>query len=251
MGIEFIDEENCSEAARAIIKFVNCPHRIISQNNTIEDINAEYDKTVIRGKNEGFVPVFVSADEALAELFSDGNCDYSEEKIFEDFNREIKSSTEFLEEQCKKYFEDYDEDYEDYKDYKQYIEYEECDDDDEDEYADLLTFSEDEIILFEIPVKNPWEVIAWIPFGGWNECPAPVEMMAICKYWYEEYKAVPAAISHDTLEFILEEPISDEEIAWEIAKQHCIFCSDCIESDTLSEITYDIVDSKIWYFWWD
>lgn len=43
----------------------------------------------------------------------------------------------------------------------------------------------EETILFEIPVDKPWKVIAWLPMGGWNECPAPEEMITVCRYWYE------------------------------------------------------------------
>ena len=38
------------------------------------------------------------------------------------------------------------------------------------------------LILAEIPVEHPWEVFAYLPFGGWNECPASGEQMAAAKY---------------------------------------------------------------------
>ena len=45
------------------------------------------------------------------------------------------------------------------------------------------------LLLVEIPVKNPWEVFAYLPFGGWNECPDTPELMAVTKYWFEQYGA--------------------------------------------------------------
>ena len=57
------------------------------------------------------------------------------------------------------------------------------------------------LILAKIPVKNPWEIFAYLPFGGWNECPNTPELMAVAKYWFEQHGAVPAAMSHDELEF--------------------------------------------------
>ena len=39
------------------------------------------------------------------------------------------------------------------------------------------------LILAKIPVKNPWEIFAYLPFGGWNECPNTPELMAVAKYW--------------------------------------------------------------------
>ena len=51
------------------------------------------------------------------------------------------------------------------------------------------------LILAKIPVKNPWELFAWLPFGNWNECPDTPELMAVAKYWFEQHGAVPAAMS--------------------------------------------------------
>ncbi len=113
----------------------------------------------------------------------------------------------------------------------------------------------EETILFEIPAENPWEVIAWMPMGGWNECPDASEMMEICRYWYEKYGAVPAAFSHDTLEFVLDRAAGDEKTSWEIAKEHYAFCPDRVdqgtESGTLGEVADSIRLSTVWYFWWD
>ena len=67
------------------------------------------------------------------------------------------------------------------------------------------------LILAKIPVKNPWEIFAYLPFGGWNECPNTPELMAVTKYWFEKYGAVPAAMSHDELEFLLPTPVSQEK----------------------------------------
>lgn len=50
------------------------------------------------------------------------------------------------------------------------------------------------LYLAEIPTVNPWEVFAWLPFGGWNDCPDSEDMMAVFQYWYEKYGAVPACI---------------------------------------------------------
>ena len=48
------------------------------------------------------------------------------------------------------------------------------------------------LILAKIPVKNPWEIFAYLPFGNWNECPGTEDLMAVAKYWFEQYSAVPA-----------------------------------------------------------
>ncbi len=46
------------------------------------------------------------------------------------------------------------------------------------------------LILAKIPVKNPWEIFAYLPFGNWNDCPDTPELMAAAKYWFEQHGAV-------------------------------------------------------------
>ena len=84
------------------------------------------------------------------------------------------------------------------------------------------------LILAKIPVKNPWEIFAYLPFGGWNECPNTPELMAVAKYWFEQHGAVPAAMSHDELEFLLPAPVSEKE-AIDVAVELYGFCPDVID----------------------
>ncbi len=63
------------------------------------------------------------------------------------------------------------------------------------------------IYLVEVPVKEPWQVFAYIPFGGWNECPDADEQMAVAKYWYEKYGAVAAHFSNDMIQYYLPKPV--------------------------------------------
>ena len=43
-----------------------------------------------------------------------------------------------------------------------------------------------EIILAKIPTTKPWELAAWIPMGGFNDCPMPDVQVAVMKYWFEK-----------------------------------------------------------------
>lgn len=108
------------------------------------------------------------------------------------------------------------------------------------------------LILAEIPVEHPWEVFAYLPFGGWNECPDTPELMAAAKYWYEKYGAVPAVMTHDVLEFDLPAPISCEQ-AMELALQQYGFCPDIVDQgvETVGALADMLRKSKKWYFWWD
>ena len=110
------------------------------------------------------------------------------------------------------------------------------------------------LILAKIPVKNPWEIFAYLPFGGWNECPDTPKLMAVAKYWFEQHGAVPAAMSHDELEFLLPAPVSGKE-AIDVAVELYGFCPDVIdqgpEEATVGSLADVLRQSTVWYFWWD
>lgn len=108
------------------------------------------------------------------------------------------------------------------------------------------------LVLAELPVKRPWEVFAWIPFGGWNECPGSEEQMAAAKYWYEKYGAVPAVMTRDVLEYDLPAPVRREE-AMALALEQYAFCPDIVEQGcgTIGYLADTLAKSNKWYFWWD
>lgn len=187
-------------------------------------------------------------------------------------------------------YEDYDEDYDD--DYDSDEDYDDYDDDDEDydegreayenwkrECLREIAEEEDDymmgpdigpdttfssyisydgvnstatVLLAEIPVANPWEIFAWLPFGGWNECPNTEDLMAVSKYWFEAYGAVPATINHDVLEYMVPEPVSKkkaEKLAWEMMA----FCPDTVlqGAGDVEILADELTESTVWYFWWD
>lgn len=108
------------------------------------------------------------------------------------------------------------------------------------------------LLLAEIPVKNPWEVFAWLPFGGWNECPSDEEQMAIAKYWYEKYGAVPAVMTAAVLEYDLPAPVKREE-AMELAIEQYAFCMDIVDQGcgSVGWLADSLSKSTKWFFWWD
>lgn len=110
------------------------------------------------------------------------------------------------------------------------------------------------LILAKIPVKNPWEVFAYLPFGDWNECPGTQSLMAVAKYWFEQYGAVPVVMTHDELEFLLPTPVSQEK-AMDAAVEQYGFCPDVIdqgpEEATVGALADVLRQSTVWYFWWD
>ena len=85
-------------------------------------------------------------------------------------------------------------------------------------YWDSDTHMTHPLILAKIPVKNPWEIFAYLPFGNWNECPDTQSLMAVAKYWFEQHGAIPATMTHDELEFDLPAPVFKEQ-AMEVAAE--------------------------------
>ncbi|WP_366925634.1 DUF4253 domain-containing protein [uncultured Ruminococcus sp.] len=110
-----------------------------------------------------------------------------------------------------------------------------------------------DLMLVKVPVTEPWNVFAWLPFGGWNECPDTEDMIAVCKYWYEKYKAVPAVISSDELQMYVSAPVDSQEAALSLAEEQYAFCNDTVDqgTGTIKALASAIKDSNVWYFWWD
>ena len=109
------------------------------------------------------------------------------------------------------------------------------------------------LILAKIPVKNPWEIFAYLPFGGWNECPNTPKLMAVAKYWFEQHGAVPAAMTHDELEFTLPAPVPEKKAMGTAVEQYG-FCPDVVDQEedpTVGNLADVLRQSTVWYFWWD
>ncbi len=107
------------------------------------------------------------------------------------------------------------------------------------------------VYLVHVPTDKPYEIFAWIPFGGFNECPDTEDMISVCKYWYDKYGALPAVITHDTLTFYLDKPVSDMKIAAALAKEHCAFCSEGLGMGGVMSYIDMALRENIWTFWWD
>lgn len=253
-----LDLEQANSVIQSIVKKAGYPYRIFSSQISPQKLMEQYEQELAEGKEKGYVPILVPEDEVLEEYFE---ILYDEDgyTVEEALSLVQDNGGEILAERWKEYLEDMkDMGGEDAGAFQmeEWIGGIEGG-----EEIDLLTGVLDfgsgnvkETILFRIPTKNPWEAVVYLPFGGWNDCPAPEEMASMCKYWYEKYGAVPAVITHDTLEMILPKPVPEEE-ALETAKEHYAFCNDrvdqCTRTGTAGEVADCIRRSKIWFFWWD
>ncbi len=238
-----------NDTVRQIAERFQCSYKAFAQGSDPKLVEEAYFAAFEAGKAGGFYPVIVCLDDYAVEWLLEISKDYDREQLLTDWE---DRGAQILKERYEEYTEHLDE-----QELADFIGNEKQGDV-LGEFCSYCSFRdgtlEADTLLLEIPVKHPWEIIAYVPMGGWNECPAPEEMIPICKYWYEKYGAVPAAFTHDVMEFYAPNGLNGND-PLETAKEHYAFCTDRIDQGTrtykVSELAAGLAESRIWYFWWD
>ena len=254
-----------SEVAQAIMEYLDCECTYFPSMKDDDPITAAYGYAKRDSAQEGFVPVLIKADdETLLECLV-MNADPEDDADFYEFD--LKTVTEYRKKMLASPIKDGQAVLEELIGQRK----EEAEDDDMDWDEEILgemeggepndrfsSYWDDDtemtypLILAEIPVKNPWEIFAYLPFGNWNDCPDTPDLMAAAKYWFEQYGAVPAAMSHDELEFLLPAPVPKEK-AMDTAVELYGFCPDLDQNEdgSIGSLADALWQSTVWYFWWD
>ena len=165
------------EQVEQLKEYLGCPCTYFPPMADDQPIMDAYRQARVRGEKEGFLPMLVAADELLLECFED-----ADQVRAELLSAPLESGEEFLQKWLKEMKEELEEDE---PDYWEELTGEVSGGEGIDSFLSLRDFNGKKtvpVVLAEIPVKNPWEVFAYLPFGGWNECPAPEEHMAVAKY---------------------------------------------------------------------
>ena len=261
------EHEAPNDVAVAVMQYLNCGRADCSCEYfppmTDDDpITAAYSYAVRCGVRDGYVPVLIVPSDTLWEILT-MNAE-AEKGAFEDYDFDADAVAQYREKVLAQSIGDGkailteglsmrfegsraeapdDKDAEEFRETDHFI-----------SYWDYETQKTRPMILAKIPVKNPWEVFAYLPFGGWNDCPDTTALMAVSKYWHEQHGAVPAVLTYDTLEYSVPAPIA-EESARELAAEQYAFCADIVEQGapgmTVGKLAADLKNSNIWYFWWD
>ena len=107
------------------------------------------------------------------------------------------------------------------------------------------------LLLAEVPVKQPWQVLAWFPVRGGDNCPDAEHLVSVAKHWYEEYGATPAVISEGIIEFAVPQPVSEED-SLPLAEEHYAFCTDIVDQSlgTIHALADVLRKSTVWFFCW-
>jgi hypothetical protein len=97
-----------------------------------------------------------------------------------------------------------------------------------------------------------WKVPVCLSFGGWNDCQRPELQAAIHRYWQEKYQTEIVEILFDWLVCRVGKPVTTQEAALELAREHRVYCSDNFNfGETLEFYGAHLINSTYWSFWWD
>ena len=210
---------------------------------SFEEVSKKYLTLYKEGKEKGYTPVFLTVDEYLLKTFEISMKDENTDNMIDIFNKNLEKAkninpielfNKFIEQSMDKYFTE-----DDYK----------FNDNDKNNLKFLTIFNnegnlKDNVILVKIPTTKPYEILAYFGMGS--------EGIATVKYWYQKYRAVPAAITYDEIEFYVERPVLTFEEAKKLAIEQYAFCYGLLWEcyDTLDELASAIYKNVHWYFWW-
>jgi hypothetical protein len=118
-----------------------------------------------------------------------------------------------------------------------------------------------------IPVDESWQVPAYLQLGGMDTWHAVVRMdrfegtiglypqvhVAILKYWYEHWGAEVVAATAGDLELRVLRPPTTPAAALALANEQYIYCGDLVgqHTDSVAVLANLLLDSPVWWFWWD
>ncbi|MEH7377003.1 DUF4253 domain-containing protein [Neobacillus drentensis] len=234
--IDYIDE---------IITKLDCDCSIIEEDD-VKGVMTRYHQSLIEGKREGYTPLIIIPSEMMLEIV-DTNAD--KEYLNDDRESIIAKAKDIdVKELLKRLLDEV-------------MPMEEDDDitgefsleEQMDHFLSIEDVINKKIIFAKIPTDKPWEVAAWVPMGGFNDCPMPEEQVAVFKYWYEKYGATPALVSTDVWELFVENPPKTQEESELLAWEQFGYCGDIVWQGvrTVNSLAGTLINSSVWYFWWD
>lgn len=248
-----------------MMHYLHCPCICFAPMKDDDPIQKAYFEALEQGKQEGFCPVLLKVESTLLETLTinadeDNGLDYELETIRVYREKQLETAQDLdgalcLESMLTERREELEEDG---ISWEEEIGGETAGGEPNDRFAAYWNYETemtDELILAQIPVDEPWKIFAWLPIGGWNDCPDTPELMAVARHWYKTYGAVPASISSDEVEFYVKTPVKDVQQARKLALEHYAFCPDrvwqCEEDGSVGKLADSLTKSTVWYFWWD
>ncbi|MFJ5718205.1 DUF4253 domain-containing protein [Neobacillus sp. NPDC093127] len=230
-----------------LIAKLGCDCSIIEEKD-VKGVMTKYHQALIEGKKDGYTPLIIIPSEMMLEIVNT-----EEDKEYSNDNRETiiaKAEDIDVKELLKRLLVEVlpMEDEEDYDITGEFSAEEQAN-----FFLSIVDAINEKLILAKIPTDKPWEVAAWVPMGGFNECPLPEEQVAVFKYWYEKYGATPALITPDVWELFVGNPPKTQEESELLAWEQFGFCADIVWQGvgTVNALAGTLINSSVWYFWWD
>lgn len=122
-------------------------------------------------------------------------------------------------------------------------------DDDEVRLSKRIDLGFDEFYFAKVPTDNPWEILAWIPMGGFNWCPPAEYHIVVARELFKEYGAQLMYVGYDTLKFYVKNPIMDQNGLNKLLKILRVVSPDIYPN--YENTAKDIIGSNVWHLWWD
>jgi hypothetical protein len=109
-----------------------------------------------------------------------------------------------------------------------------------------------ELILADIPTRQPAHLPAWLPMGSYLSGPSPEEQIALFAHWQEHFGCLPAVVSCDSWECYVTRPPISTAVALGLAKEQMAFCPELVYQGmgTLGALAHSLLDAPVWCFWW-
>ncbi len=241
------DEEITGDAE--MNEFFGCKAQKLDNSLSGKEVFDLYLEELENGKKSGYTPIIVVVDESLTDLvqyYYSENVKSPEEYVSSVLSNDHSDGKGFLDERYEKLKEFYGDSIDN--------ELEQWRADPVGSPSAANVPSLDNLYgkpyLVKVPTNESYNIPAWIPFGGWNDCPDIDDIISVCKYWNDKFGAIPMIISRDTLIIYVERPITDVDEAVSTAKEVCAFCDD-FDIAPVSAISEMVYNGDSWYFWWD
>lgn len=221
------------------------PFECIKIESDEEKVVELYEMMLADGKKKGYTPVIIIEDE---HGLMQENIKFAEDD-FGSYDNFVKTCLDQYKELDPEFFfkarkSEYEEDGLLDLDHEEEVN-EKCD-------TVYLGEKNESVFIAKIPTKKPYEIFAYVPMGGYNDCPDNITHMAIAKYWFEKYNAVPICIGSDTIQYKVDKLVDKNQ--WNnLALEQYLYCGDIVLQGigSVENLKNTISKSKIWYFWWD
>ena len=234
---------------KKLVKLLDCDYVVVEPQKEASKVMDTYYELRTKGQKEGFTPlIVVPGDELYKRMKAAPPADYYLQEYKKHAGADILAG--YLDEIKK----DIASSGEDWADVVNEVERGQA----VNEFVGFIPADWDEtleVIIAKVPTINPWEVFAWLPMGGFSECPPTEYIISIMKKWYQEWEFVPAVICEDMIEGFAPKKPEDAASAIEIATEHYAFCPDLIEQCcgdcTIGQWADCLLKSDKWFFWWE